>query len=128
VGLSTGDAIARFGLGLTLAVTLVSLGVAAGLVGLAPGPSAAVAASAVLFGAGTMFMSALLSVWSSTVFRERPSTGFSAALLPFGLGSILGPATAGAMADEYGMARIFLFIAALAISTALIRPEPNKRV
>ena len=121
-GLATGDAVARFGLRRTLAATLVSLGVAAGLLGLAPGSLPAVAASAVLFGSGVMFMSALLSVWSSAVFRERPSTGFSAALLLFGVGSIAGSAVVGAAADRYGLGGIFLVVAALAISTALIRP------
>jgi len=127
-GLLTGETVARFGLGRTLAATLVSLGVAAGLLGLAPGSLAAVAASAVLFGAGTMFMSALLSVWSSAVFRERPSTGFNAALLLFGIGSILGPVAAGAAADGYGLETVFLLVAALAISTAFIRPAPGKPV
>jgi predicted MFS family arabinose efflux permease len=124
-GLATGDAVARFGLGRTLAATLVSLGVAAGLLGLAPGSLPAVAASAVLFGSGVMFMSALLSVWSSAVFRERPSTGFSTALLLFGIGSIAGPAVVGAAADQYGLDKIFLLVAALAISTSLIRPAPD---
>jgi MFS family permease len=81
-----------------------------------------VAASIVLFGFGVMFTSALLSVWSSDVFRERPSTGFSAALLLFGIGSIAGPAVAGAAADRYRLGGIFLLVAALAISTAPIRP------
>ena len=123
-GLATGAAVARFGLRRTLAATLVALGVA-GLLGLAPGSLTAVAASAVLFGSGVMFMSALLSVWSSDVFRERPSTGFSAALLLFGVGGIAGPATVGAAADRYGLGGIFLLIAALAILTALVRPAPK---
>jgi predicted MFS family arabinose efflux permease len=124
-GLVTGEAVARFGLRRTLAATLGSLAAAAGLLGLAPGSLLAVAASAVLFGAGTMVMSALLSVWSSAVFRERPSSGFSTALLLFGIGSMVGPALAGAVANQYGLRTIFLFVAALAISTALIRPVPD---
>jgi predicted MFS family arabinose efflux permease len=121
-GLATGDAVARFGLRLTLAATLVALGLAAGLLGLAPGSLPAVAASAVLFGSGVMFMSALLSVWSSDVFRERPSTGFSSALLLFGIGSVAGPAVAGAAAERYGLDGIFLLVGALAILTAIVRP------
>jgi predicted MFS family arabinose efflux permease len=121
-GLATGDAAARFGLRRTLAATLVALGLAAGLLGLAPGSLPAVAASAVLFGSGVMFMSALLSVWSSDVFRERPSTGFSSALLLFGIGSVAGPAVAGAAAERYGLGGIFLLVGALAILTALVRP------
>jgi len=127
-GLATGDAVARFGLRRTLAATLVALGVAAGLLGLAPGSLPAVVASAVLFGSGVMFMSALLSVWSSAVFPKRPSTGFSAALLLFGVGSIAGPAAVGAAADRYGLGGIFLLVAELAISTALVRPASESGV
>ena len=126
-GLATGDAVARFGLSRTLAGTLVALGVAAGLLGLAPGSLAAVGASAVLFGAGVMFMSALLSVWSSDVFRERPSTGFSAVLLLFGIGSIAGPALVGAAVDRYGLGSMFLLVAALSILTSLVRPAQDTR-
>ena len=125
-GLATGDTVARFGLRLTLAATLVALGLAAGLLELAPGSLPAVAASAVLFGSGVMFMSALLSVWSSDVFRERPSTGFSSALLLFGIGSVAGPAVAGAAAERYGLGGIFVLVGALAISTALLRPASKR--
>ena len=121
-GLATGDVVASFGLRLTLAATLVALGLAAGLLGLAPGSLPAVAASAILFGSGTMFMSALLSVWSSDVFREWPSTGFSAALLLFDIGSVAGPAVAGAAAERYRLGGIFLLLGALTMSTALVRP------
>ena len=86
VGLLTGDAVSRYGLGRVLLVTLAFLCIAVSLLGVAPTSSPAVVASAALFGAGVMLMSALLSVWSSTVFPERPSTGFSATLFVFGWG------------------------------------------
>ena len=121
-GLFAGDLSARFGLRRVLRATLASLGVAAGLLGLAPGWLPAVGVSAVLFGAGTMLMSALLSVWSSAVFRERPSTGFSAALLLFGAGSVVGPGAAGAFADGFGLDAAFLLTATLALATTFVRP------
>jgi predicted MFS family arabinose efflux permease len=122
-GLLTGDATLRFGLRRVLAVTLVSLGLATGLLGLAPGRLLVVGASAVLFGAGVMVMSALLSLWSSTIFAERPSTGFSATLLLFGAGSVLGPGAVGALAGEFGLGPAFLLTAALSLLTAFIRPS-----
>ena len=122
VGLFAGDLAARFGLRRVLTATLASLGAAAGLLGLAPGWLPAVGTSAVLFGAGTMVMSALLSVWSSAVFRKRPSTGFSAALLLFGTGSVVGPGAAGAFAGGFGLGAAFLVTAALALATAFVRP------
>ena len=121
-GLLAGDLSARFGRRRVLRATLASLGVAAGLLGLAPGWLPAVGVSAVLFGAGTMLMSALLSVWSSAVFRERPSTGFSAVLLLFGAGSVVGPGAAGAFADGFGLDAAFLLTATLALATAFARP------
>lgn len=127
VGLFTGDLSARFGLRRVLRATLASLGVAAGLLGLAAGWLPAVGVSAVLFGAGTMVMSALLSVWSSAVFRERPSTGFSAVLLLFGAGSALGPGAAGIFAAGFGLDTAFLLTAALASATAfMILPDASK--
>ena len=121
-GLFTGDAVDRFGLRRVLSATLVSLGLAAGLLGLGPGALPAVAASAVLFGAGVMVMSALLSVWSSAVFRERPSAGFSAALLLFGIGSVVGPGAVGIFAGESGLGLAFLLAGALSFATAFVRP------
>ena len=73
-------------------------------------------------------MCALLSLWSSAVFRKRPSTGFSATLLLFGLGSIAGPAFAGALADGYGLTNIFLSVAILSVLTALIQPNPERAI
>jgi predicted MFS family arabinose efflux permease len=124
-GLFTSDVMARFGLRRVLVVTLLCLGISASLLGAVPTWSAAVFFSAALYGASVMLMSALLSVWSSTVFLEQPSTGFSATLLLFGIGSIVGPASLGAFAGEFGLGAAFLVSAALALLTivaALVRP------
>nr|MDP9474968.1 MFS transporter [Actinomycetota bacterium] len=86
VGLLTGDAVDRFGLARVLLATLAFLGVAAFLLGAAPSFLPSVVLSAAMFGAGVMLMSALLSIWSSDVFPEGPSRGFSATLFVFGLG------------------------------------------
>ena len=125
-GLFTGDAVARFGLRRVLAATLLSLGVAVGLLGLAPGWWPAAGASAVIFGVDTMVMSALLSMWSSAVFAERPSTGFSAALLLFGVGCVVGPAAAGALSGGLELQTAFLLAAGLALATAFVRPETGR--
>ena len=127
VGLFTGDAVARFGLRLVLLVTLASLGVAALLLGVAPSSWVAVVSSSALFGAGVMLMSALLSLWSSYVFPERPSTGFSATLFVFGVGLVAGPAVFGAVAGTFGLESAFLSAGALALFTMLVRPGVGPR-
>jgi predicted MFS family arabinose efflux permease len=122
-GLLTGDLVSSFGLRAVLAATLVSLGVATGVLGIAPGWLPAVGASAVLFGMGVMLMSALLSVWSSGVFRERPTVGFSAALFMFGVGSVVGPAAAGVLAGRFRLETAFQVTAGITLLTAFVRPK-----
>ena len=125
VGLLTGDAVSRYGLGRVLLVTLVFLCIAVSLLGVAPASSPAVVASAALFGAGVMLMSALLSVWSSIEFPERPSTGFSATLFVFGVGLTVGPASLAALAGPLGLRASFLLSAVVIALTAAARPRPG---
>lgn len=123
VGLLTGDAISRYGLGRVLLTTLACLGGAALLLSAAPSYWPFVAASASLFGAGVMLMSAILSVWSSDVFRERPTSGFSATLFVFGVGLTAGPVSFGAFAGSFGLRAAFLLSAAVILLTAAARPK-----
>ena len=120
VGLLTGDAIARFGLRSTLAACFISLGVVGLSLGLAPAAWAVVGVSAASLGAGIMCTSALLSVWSSLLFPEQPSTGFSAVLLFLGIGTIVGPVALGTFAGHSGLDAAFLVAGALALLTALV--------
>jgi predicted MFS family arabinose efflux permease len=124
-GLFTGDLVDRFGLGVTLRFTLLCLGVGSMLLGIAPGSVAVVGVAASLYGAGVMLMSALLSLWSTTVFSERPSQGFTAALLFFGVGGVVGPAVLGAVGGAFGLGTAFV-VAAIVILLNLPIPVQNK--
>jgi predicted MFS family arabinose efflux permease len=126
VGLLTGDLVDRIGLDSTLRMTLLFLGVGAALLGIAPGSLAVVGASAILYGAGVMLMSALLSLWSSAVFEERPSEGFTAALLFFGAGGVVGPAAMGAVGSAFGLGSAFMVAAILILLTLPIRAEKRR--
>lgn len=77
--------------------------------------------SAVLYGANVMLGSALLSVWSSTVFSDQPSTGFSLTLVFFGAGSVVGPAALGILGGEFGLDTAFLVAAVIAALTVFTR-------
>lgn len=124
-GLFAGDAMGAFGLRRVLAGVLLCAAVAASLLGLAPGWWPAAALSALLFGAYVMTISALVSVWSSLVFPERPSAGFSAALVSFAFGSILAPAAAGALAAAHGLGAAFVLSGAVALLTLLASPRTD---
>lgn len=120
VGLFTGDMISRFGLRRVLMVILLTQGASALLLGLAPGWWPAVGVSAALFGADVMLMSALLATWSSLVFVEQPSTGFSATLFMLGTGSVVGPAALGTLAGSFGLGAAFLLAGVLSLLTTLV--------
>lgn len=127
VGLFTGTGVARLGLGRVLTITLASLGVASLLIGVAPGHLPSVIVSAALFGAGVMVMSAMLSIWSSSVFAEHPTAGFSATLFVLGLGLVAGPAALGALGGVHGLATSFLVAAALTLTTMIAQPRLGGR-
>jgi len=85
--------------------------------------------NAASLGAGIMCTSALLSVWSSLLFPEQPSTGFSAFLLFVGIGTIVGPVVLGTFAGRSGLDAAFLVAGALALVAALARTleDPSVR-
>lgn len=121
-GFFTGDAVNRFGLGRVLMAILSCAAASTVLLGVAPGSLPAAAVSALLFGAYVMTISALLSVWSSLVFPESPTSGFSAVLVALAVGSILAPISMGFLAGAYGYDAIFLISATVAALTAFARP------
>ncbi|WP_083962257.1 MFS transporter [Hoyosella altamirensis] len=114
-GLATGDLVGRFGLRRVLVAALLLLTVAIALLGLSPGSWLAIGISASLYGPSFMMMSALLALWSSDVFPDRPSAGFSATLLLLAVGSIGGPTTLGLIADLAGLRSLFLVAAGLTL-------------
>lgn len=123
VGLGTGDFVGRFGLRRVLAAALAMLGTAIAVLGAMPASWTAVGISAVIYGPSFMMIAALLALWSSHVFPERPSTGFTATLLMLAIGSIAGPATLGIVAGHLGLVVAFLITAAFTLLSMLVRPR-----
>ena len=106
----------------------IALAVAIALLGVAPGMLVAVWMSALLYGPAFMAVSGLLAVWSYRVYPERPTTGFSATVFFLGIGTIIAPAIAGAIVDQYDLRTAFLLTAAVAIATVFARPKPSVTV
>jgi predicted MFS family arabinose efflux permease len=121
-GLAAGGVIERLGLRSTHALLFSMLAVAVVALGAAPGSFAAAGLSAVLYGPAFMAVSGLLAVWSYQIFPERPATGFSAVVLFLGIGTIIGPAALGGLADDAGLPTTFLATAGIALLTLPIRP------
>jgi predicted MFS family arabinose efflux permease len=125
-GLLTGDLVRRLGLGRCLPVSLVLL--AGAVAGLALGSAVPVAAgaAALLFGAAYMPLAALLMLWSAEVYPERPSSGFTVVLCALAAGSIVGPALLGAVADATDLPTAFLLLAAITLTSVMLRPAAQR--
>lgn len=127
VGIMTGDFVDRLGLGTVVAAALTLFAAAIATLGFAPGSWASLIVSALLYGPSFMMISALLALWSSTAFPERPSAGFTAALLLLAVGAVTGPATLGAAAEAVGLRATFLAAAALTLA-GLVGALPHQRL
>jgi predicted MFS family arabinose efflux permease len=123
IGIGAGVVFARLGLHMSHVLLFGSLALAVALLGVAPGAPPTVLTSALLYGPAFMAGSALLAVWSYEVFPDRPTTGFSATVLFLGLGTIVAPASAGAIADRHGLSSALLATAAVAAATLLVAPR-----
>ncbi|WP_053207683.1 YbfB/YjiJ family MFS transporter [Jiangella muralis] len=121
-GIFAGAVFAKLGLRRAHLAIFGLLAVASALLGLAPSALPAVGLSAVLYGPSFMAVSALLAVWSYQVFPERPTIGFSASVSFLGIGTIAGPATAGALADHHSVGSALVAAAALSVATWLASP------
>jgi predicted MFS family arabinose efflux permease len=126
-GILTGDGIQRFGLNRCLMICLSVLAASIGALTLTGGYGPAVVVSAVAFGASYMPIAAILVVWNSNIFYERPATGFSAVLFSLALGSVVGPATLGTVAAVSDLRMAFWCAAAMTAASIFLRPHTDIR-
>ena len=117
IGLATGRIKGRIGLSALLRALLTASALSFGLIALVPTSWPGVLLSAGLQGAYVMMMSGVLAFWSERLFPQMPARSFTAALIAAAGGSVLGPATGGAMADAAGAPAMFLGAALLSLTT-----------
>jgi predicted MFS family arabinose efflux permease len=117
----------RIGGRAALRVSALALG--ASLFALAAVPSSwvVVIGSALAFGATYNLLLAVQVIWSGRVFADRPSTGLAAMLAMLGVGQLIGPALAGALADGVGLAAAFWVGGATIAAAALLPPREEIR-
>ena len=119
-GLATGRLEAWIGLVALVGVIFAAFTGSLVLVALWPGGWGSVLVSAGLHGAAVMMISAILSFWSLRLFPGRGTLGFTAALIGVAVGSVLGPAVMGALADVTGLKTALLATAAVPLLAAIL--------
>jgi predicted MFS family arabinose efflux permease len=123
VGVFGGGIANRYGLRGPLAVMLVMVGGSTLLLLVAPGSTVAALGSAALFGVGFTTGFALVVIWSQEVFHDRPTTGFTLAIVVIAAGFIVGPSLFGVLATRVDRPVALLATAAPALLVALVPPS-----
>lgn len=98
IGGVAGDLTGRFGLRAVLVGTSAAVLASMALLPAASSSWAAVAASALVFGAAFIGVAAALALWTVRAYVDRPAAGMGAMSTLFTIGSILGPALFGIVA------------------------------
>jgi predicted MFS family arabinose efflux permease len=123
VGVFGGGIANRFGLRGPLAVLLVLVGGSTVMLLVVPGAVVGALGSAALFGVGFTTTFALLVMWSQQVFHDRPTTGFTVAIVFVAAGFVIGPSLFGVLATHVGRPVALLASAAPALVVALVPPS-----
>jgi predicted MFS family arabinose efflux permease len=127
VGAFGGGIADRYGLRWPLAVMLLLVGGSTVLLLAGPGSVPAALGSAALFGVGFTTGFALIMIWSQQVFHERPTTGFTLAIVFMAAGFIVGPSLFGVLATQLGRPTALLAAAMPVFLVALVPPSRESR-
>ncbi|MFP4514371.1 MAG: MFS transporter [Acidimicrobiales bacterium] len=127
VGVFGGGIANRYGLRGPLAVMLVLVGGSSLVLLVAPGSVVAAMGSAAMFGLGFTTGFAFLVMWSQQVFHDRPTTGFTLAIVFVATGFVIGPALFGVLATRLGRPEALLTSAVPALLVALVPPSREDR-
>jgi predicted MFS family arabinose efflux permease len=127
VGVFGGEIANRCGLRGPLAVMLVLVGGSTLTLLVAPGSVVAALGSAALFGVGFTTVFALVVMWSQQVFHDRPTTGFTLAIVFIAAGFVVGPSLFGVLATHVDRSVALLATAVPAVLAALVPPSRDDR-
>lgn len=127
VGVFGGGIANRYGLRGPLAVMLVLVGASTLMLLVSPGSMVTALGSAALFGVGFTTGFALVVMWSQQVFHDRPTTGFTLAIVFIAAGFIVGPSVFGVLATRVGRSVALLAAAIPALLVALVPPSRDDR-
>ncbi|WET81026.1 MFS transporter [Amycolatopsis sp. QT-25] len=126
IGVFTGRFVRQHGLRPIFVAAQVVLSASTAVLWLAPPGWGFALTSAVLYGIGFMVGGTLLSLWSSTVFPDHPTRGFSIVVVFITLGAAAGPAALGLVVDLAGLTTAFAIATLLALVTLAALPRRTR--
>ncbi|ONI76033.1 hypothetical protein ALI144C_35585 [Actinosynnema sp. ALI-1.44] len=122
----TGKVFQWLGLRTGFMISVALLAAALVLLGTGTARLPLVVIAAVLFGASYAAVVAAQGLWSSTVFAERPSAGLAAVNTALTIGTIIGPAVAGALVGQVGYPSVLAAAAACCALGLVCAPPRGK--
>lgn len=120
VAAGTGDIVARIGLARAWLLLAVALAGSTVVVAVAPGSVAVVLASAAVFGASYVALTAVLVLWSARLTPDRTASAVAVSFLALSAGQVVGAGAVGWLIDGLGWLPAFA-IAAVAV---ILAPRP----
>jgi predicted MFS family arabinose efflux permease len=127
IGALGGDLVARAGLARSWTVVMIAMAAATVLLVLAPDSTVAVFASATVFGASYIILTAVLLLWSLRIYPDRSAFGVGLSFLVLALGQSVGAPLVGVLTDAAGATTGFLTCAGLGLLGGLVRPGAGQQ-
>lgn len=113
-----GRMILKLGLSHAYRIILICMSVAIALITIPNMPT--IYLSAILFGISYIFLTGILIVWATRIFKDMPSIGVSLAFLSLGVGQSMGSAIGGEMINVTSYSFSFILYAAISLIGLLV--------
>ena len=125
LGGTAGVFINKFGLMTAYRVSVLALSTSSLLLGIFPGNNLIGFFSPALFGSSYIFMTGVLIVWGTSVFKSSPSFGLGVPFLMLALGQAAGSILSGLIADSAGYHALFIGASILGYINLVFRRDSH---
>lgn len=122
VGAFGGDLVGRVGLARSWTAGLAVMAAATAALALLPGAPLVIFASAAVFGASYIILTALVLLWGARLYPQRTAVGVGIGFLMIAVGQAVGAPLVGLLTDATSVTVAFLGCAGLGLLGALVRP------
>ncbi|WP_378729892.1 MFS transporter [Nocardia brasiliensis] len=123
IGTATGALAGKWGMPTVFVVAQVCTLLSCGILAMGSPSSVMFVVAAALYGTGFMVSGTVVSLWSSRVFPDRPTEGFSWVIIALTVGAAAGPAVFGILVDAFDTEIVFAVLSIVVAATFLVRPR-----